>query len=410
MQIYKKLCLISLLLLIAATLTGCWNRTELNEIGLISALGVDKNESGWTVSYQLVNPSAIPSSAGGGGGGGGGSQAPVHVFSSNGMTIREAIDVSFTESPRRLYFPHADILVLGKEAAEKGITEIIDFYWRNTQLRENVSVLVTKGKASDMLKQLVPPERLPGTAIANILRQTDQFNSYFPSIKMYELTRDLGSEAEAAVVPEIELSGMPQAKIESMDQLNKTFTPAKVRITGLSVFQKDRRIGTLTPDESFGISLLTDKVSIATLSLPCPGTGKKTENISFQIMTSKTRVKPRKEADAFTMVVSVNLKGRVTESTCPYNLANLKNLHAAEKVIESTVKDYLLKGWEASKRLHADLPHFAEYIHSKYPQEWKKIKDQWGKEELQSTQLVVQVKASISQTGMSQKTFKPGED
>lgn len=122
----RRFGLCSIPLVLALLLTGCWNRTELNEIGLISALGIDRSEEGWIVTYQFINPSAISAGTGGASKAGGG-ESPVHVFSSEGPTLREAIDVSYTESPRRLYFPHADVLVLGKEAARKSITDVIDF-------------------------------------------------------------------------------------------------------------------------------------------------------------------------------------------------------------------------------------------------------------------------------------------
>ncbi|MUG66818.1 Ger(x)C family spore germination protein [Paenibacillus campinasensis] len=405
----RRLAVLYLFLLLMVILTGCWNRTELNEIGLISALGIDRGENGWIVSYQLINHSTISSNAAGGGMSGG-AGAPVHVFSSEGPTLREAIDVSYTETPRRLFFPHADVLILGKEAASKGIRDIIDFYWRNPNLRENVNVLVTNGLASEMLKQLIPPERLPGSAIANISRQTAKFNNNYPSIKMFELTRSLVSESHAAGVPQIELvEEFSSNKVESMDQLNKTSTPTKLRITGLAAFQKDRWIGLLTQDESFGISWLTDKVQFSTLSFPCPG-----ENepglLSYQTNAANTKVKLMKEGDEYTFKVSVDVKGRVTETSCPTDLSNLSNLHAAEKEIQEVIKQHMLQGWEACKRLHVDLPHFADYIHRKYPEEWSQMKERWETEGIPSTRLVLQVTASISQTGMSQKAFEPDEN
>ena len=116
----RKLALLMLILIMPFSMTGCWNQTELNELGLISAIGIDRSGDRWVVSYQLINPSAISSGAGGSGKAGG-SEAPIHVFSSTGPTLREAIDVSYTESARRLYFPHSDIIVLGQQATEKGL-------------------------------------------------------------------------------------------------------------------------------------------------------------------------------------------------------------------------------------------------------------------------------------------------
>lgn len=402
MRIFTQL---TLLLVMTFSMTGCWNQTELNEIGLISAIGIDRSGDKWIVSYQLINPSAISSGAGGAGKSGG-SEAPIHVFSSTGPTLREAIDVSYTESARRLYFPHTDILVLGQQATEKGISEIMDFYWRNTYMRETVNVLVTNGQASELLKQLVPTERLPGAAIANILEKTDQFNGNYPSTKMYELALSLDSESQAAGVPQIELVGGPEAKVDSVDQLHKTSTRGKLKITGLSVFDKDRRIGTLTRSESFGISWLTDKVSISTLSIPCPESNTDREQISFQSASAKTKVTPHKTANGYQMRVSVKVKGTISESHCHSNLTSLPTLHAAQKEIEKVIKDYMEQGWEAAKRLKVDLPHFADKIHRKYPKDWQKLKERWKEEEMQSLQLVLEVDATISQTGMSQTSFR----
>ena len=38
-------------------------------------------------------------------------------------------------------------------------------------MRETVNVLVTNGQASELLKQLVPTERIPGAAISDILEK-----------------------------------------------------------------------------------------------------------------------------------------------------------------------------------------------------------------------------------------------
>lgn len=48
-------------------LSGCWERNELNEIAFVLGIGIDKAEKGYTVSMQVVIPSAITSQTNGGG-------------------------------------------------------------------------------------------------------------------------------------------------------------------------------------------------------------------------------------------------------------------------------------------------------------------------------------------------------
>ena len=112
----------SSLLLIALCLTGCGNRTELNELGITTATGYDGQKGNWTITYQVIVPSAM--STGSGVAGGGGSQAAIHTFSTKGSTIREAVAASSLENPRRLYFAHTNVIVIGKGTAEAGIAEI----------------------------------------------------------------------------------------------------------------------------------------------------------------------------------------------------------------------------------------------------------------------------------------------
>ncbi|GJM82711.1 hypothetical protein HMSSN139_52070 [Paenibacillus sp. HMSSN-139] len=76
---------------------GCWNRTELDELGITVANGFDLSGDDWEMTYQVIVPSASGASQGGGSAGGG-SQPSVYVFTTKGKTIREAADRGYTET------------------------------------------------------------------------------------------------------------------------------------------------------------------------------------------------------------------------------------------------------------------------------------------------------------------------
>lgn len=46
-------------------LTGCWDRQELNELGIMLGLGVDKDGDMIKVSAQVVVPNEVSSKSGG---------------------------------------------------------------------------------------------------------------------------------------------------------------------------------------------------------------------------------------------------------------------------------------------------------------------------------------------------------
>lgn len=92
-------------------LSGCWERKELNEVAFVLGIGIDKAEIGYTVSMQVVIPSAISSQASGGGGGNG---VPVVVYKFTVPTFYDAQRKLNLDSSRTSYLGHIRVLVIGR--------------------------------------------------------------------------------------------------------------------------------------------------------------------------------------------------------------------------------------------------------------------------------------------------------
>lgn len=390
-----------MMLIFCMLLTGCWNRTELNEIGITSATGYDRVDGNWLMTFQVIVPSAM---ALGPTGGPGSSGSAVHVFSSKEKTIQNALSKSNLENARLLYFAHNNVLVIGREAAEEGISQIIDLYLRTAEARESVYVLLASGKASDVLKDLIPPESIPGVALADILKKEGNLSGLLPPIKMYELAKQIRSESKSAGVPEINVAGNGGKSLESLDVFKKTSTTEKIKLSRLGIFKGDRLIGWMNWQESFGLSWITDKIKMSRISFNCPESGSNHYS-SFRIKTAKTRVTPIKEGNHFKMQLKVKLGGILTESSCLADLSDPKDNRQMEKEIEKEIYNYINLGWKAVQRMQVDLPGFAGYIHRKYPNDWNVMKDTWEEKGFEEIKLDVHVKATIQHPGFFSKAF-----
>jgi spore germination protein KC len=75
-----------LILLVLSSLTGCWNRRELNELAIAVAIGIDKSNGEYKVSTQIVNPGEMSSKQSSGGG-----SAPIVTHHTSGKTVIEAL-------------------------------------------------------------------------------------------------------------------------------------------------------------------------------------------------------------------------------------------------------------------------------------------------------------------------------
>lgn len=395
--------IVILLTSVCLTMTGCWDRTELNDLSVTTATGFDRRDGKWIVSFQVVIPSATPTQ---GGGGGGGSQSSVHVFTTSGKTIREAANNAYFQNTRRLYFAHTDIMVIGKEAAEYGINQILDLYFRNADTRETVILSITNGKASDVLRKLVPTERYPGEALAKTMKKQARFTSYFPVIRVYQFAQKIVSDAGAAGIPEISLPEKSGKDLESIDIVKKTYASEQLAISRLGVFRKDRLIGWLQPKESLGISFLTDQVKGSTIPFTCTDENTKDKISTFRLLKSKSQVTAHREGEQFRIQIKIRTRGELLEVKSGLNLEDPNKVKHLEKDIEQEILRIANSGWDAAKKLQIDLPGFANAVHRKFPKEWKKVKNFWEENELIKIKLDVQVKVALQRPGLLKKSFE----
>ena len=85
-----------ILLLLINFLTGCWSSRELNELAIVTALGIDKTEKGYLLSAQIINPGEIAGKSIFG-------RTEVVRFMKTGDTVIEAIRKLATDTPRKIY-------------------------------------------------------------------------------------------------------------------------------------------------------------------------------------------------------------------------------------------------------------------------------------------------------------------
>lgn len=157
-------------LLFTNLLTGCWDRKELSTLAIVQAIGIDLTEDGQiSLSTQILKPSELKS----------GSEKSVWVTSSTGETVFDAVRNSSLQTDRRLFFSHNKVIIIGEEAARKGVNPLFDFLIRDAEPRGLTYVFVAKGKAIDILKGEHEQETNPSKAIEN-LAETSVLASILP--------------------------------------------------------------------------------------------------------------------------------------------------------------------------------------------------------------------------------------
>ncbi|RAV06482.1 hypothetical protein DQG13_01205 [Paenibacillus sp. YN15] len=393
--------IILLLGLSSALLGGCWDRTELNELAITSAAALDVSKNGeWTLSFQVVIPSSISAAAGTAGGPSG--QVPVVVYSTEGETIKEATSESYMEAPRKLYFGHNSILVIGEDAAKKGFSQIVDLYLRNSDSRETVSILVASGDGRSILEQLLSSETIPGIGLERILEKQERYLSKIPNVRMYDLIKKQLSPGRSILIPEIIISGGKE--VTGIDQLKQTTVPSKLRLGRAAIIKETKLVGWMSDDEALGISFLSDQVNSSTIPFISNPEKKEAKDSTFAVSNSKTRITVRQSEGKYNVTADIKVDGWLNETGSSCNLLDPETIRKMEESVKTEIVNMCKRAWAASKKANADVAGISERIYRKYPKQWKQM-EQDREDVFKKINLQVNVEVNMKKVGLSNKGY-----
>lgn len=390
---------ILLLGLLSIAAAGCGSRTELNEISIVSASGIDWKNGKWIVSYQLVLPQAIASHTTGASSG----AAPINVFSTTGDTIRGAISKASYEMSRRLYFSQNQIVVISDQAAKHGLTSLFDAYLRNPDSRETVSVFLTKQTAREVLEHLIPLEEIPGAAIERMSLNEEKNGSTLPHMSMYRVLLDLLGPTKATGVASIDISGSDP--LDSMQKMSKTYSSSKIKLGQLGILQEDKLVGWISHADSYGVMWMRNQIHSSSLWFPC-SSQQSAEQAVMRVNRTKTKLKVKKDKDNWKLHVQVKAKGTLMEYPCDSDLTKPASVAELERAAADKLAKLIEDSFKSVQEKKADILGFGEAVRLQYPKQWNAMAGRWNEQIFPQTTVETEVHVTIERTGMSTDSFR----
>lgn len=365
----KNLIIISLIFLILM-LSGCWSKRELNDLALVAALGIDFVDDEYAISAQVIDPSQVSSKQSAS------EQAPVVTYHAQGKTVFEAIRKILASSPRKLYFAHLQLVVIGEELAINGLRDTVDFLGRDQEIRNDFTVIVSQqATAKDVLNVLTPIEKIPANKMLNSLKVMQDAWGSTLEVDIEDLVTKLGVNDQYFVLSAIEVLG---DKSLGIDQTNveRIETPVMLKFTGLAIFKEDKLLGYLDEYNSKSLNYLNNKIKSTIEIISCPSKGE----LSTEITQSKTKTKGVIIDGKPTINISMNVVQNVAEVNCDIDLTTLKTIDWINNQTEEHIKKNIEQVLNIlQENYQADVLGFGEAIHRADPKEWKKIKNDWEK-------------------------------
>lgn len=370
----RKAPLLLALTLTAAGLTGCWDRTELNDMAFTLATAVDAApDNKMRVSIEVPIPAKLGKEGGGG--------DPYVIVSTEAASMRNATFLQSLRMSRRVSSSHRRVMILGEDLARQGIRPLFDNFTRVPENRLNGIIVIAKGKGGDLLKGKTPVDEFSWEAIREIIRSRGR------------TVNNMKNAAQALSLKERDPVIAYMGTVETKEN-----GPNQIKLLGYAQFKNDRMVGVYEGKEMDGIHWLSGQVPPHEMSVPLP-TG---QFLTVYVLEGKTAVTPHiGQNDKVSFDISVRATCYLLEDYGDVDLNDLNNVRMVSKGIAKSIKQSVEKCFEQMQREGTDSVGLGSRVYRKYPRIWRdRLESNWRDEGLKRAEIRVSAEVQLSHTGL----------
>lgn len=364
----KKILLVILLIFILMTVSGCWDKVEIDERAFITAVGYDKYEGDTpkdaedieketeqkplnryvrTVTYPNVSLIA-----------GKGEGDPFFVYSTTAISWADGRQQIALRDNKNYYAYHLKAMIFNEDVAkdERLFREMFDTFQRSVFLNRKLYFFITPNKAQNILMTDTGKNMDVGLYIEELMDK-EIAPTRMAKSDLGTIVIDL-KESNAALAPRI---------IKSKDQL---------KVSGAAVLKDNKFIGVLGELETRDALILKGEIQMADYTI-------KVEDKFIVIGQTglKTKMKAYEDKDEKLMVhFTISAEGDIVQhyfqtQNEPYNPKYIEKVNKKASELISNDLQKLFK--KVQKDFGADIFKVGEYLRKFEPDTWEKVKDDW---------------------------------
>ncbi|WP_336866883.1 Ger(x)C family spore germination protein [Peribacillus frigoritolerans] len=396
----KRLVLLLMMLIATTFTTGCWDKTELNEMAIVSAVGLDRNKEGKLVgTFQIINPGNVAGALQGGGG----TNPPISIYRATGNNVLELDSIASTKISRDMYFAHANLVVIGEELAkEEGLNDIFDAFERSPEFRATTRIVIARGvKARDIVETLTAIDKVSAEKVIRTIEINEKTQGKSISINLQEVIKNLLSTGKEPIISGFTVKGNT-GKEDKMENTMSSDIEANPNAAGISVFKDGKLIDWLDGDKAIGSMWVLDRIENTQLNLDWEG---KKNAITYSVIRQKTNIGAKLVNGKPKISIKVRAEGDIREVNVPLNLTDMHVLIDIEKKLAKDLKKEMEGAIVRAQKNKSDIFGFGELMHESHPKEWKKLEKNWDDDTFPKLEVDVQVETFIRRTGLRNKPF-----
>lgn len=393
--------LLTVWLILSLILTGCWNSRELNDLAIVSGIGIDltANNGEFRVTFQVVNPSASSTSMGSGNG-----MPAVTVISASDRTVFGALRKASKRATRQLFFAHSQLVVVGESLARSGIEGLFDIFERSHELRLNSPVLISRNSdAESVLKILTTLESLPSMGVVKKMQNTSRVYGENRNMNVFEIINGITGEGDLTING-LRIIGDPADGMKK-SSLEQSETKAGTIMSGLGVFKDGKLIYWMDGPAARGTQWVLNKVRETNIDI---ASDNKDEDIAVNVLYSKTTAKVELRNGIPVFHLHIREEGIVNETGSYVDLSRKEEVMKLEAEMEEKTREEVELAIRTAQASQTDIFGFGNELKRTDPATWNKLGKEWSTAFAQG-ELDIQVEAYIRSTGMRLKPYMAPE-
>lgn len=371
-----------LLIFLTFICTGCYNYKELNELGIVSAMGISKDGDLYNLDIQLLNVLDSEKS--------GFNKSPITVISGQGETIFEAARSMNRKTSKVFFLADVDYVFLDQSVLNDGLDEIMDFLIRDTRLSLNFLVVTsTENKSLDILSSISHFDTNSANNLYDAVMNSEIRYGGINSLHVRELINNYYAKGKYTIFPNVYIKDT--SKSSENDSLEDSKSESYVEVKNM-VFFKDKEAIELTDEETKGVNFLRNKIKNATLTIECDGG-------YFTIETLESKMKLKSKLNIDQLNVKGNVGAEIVYYGCKDNLDNVGVLKSISKKAEKEIESYITKAFNKSKKYNYDFLGLGNYIYKNNYKYFDFENKDWNKDGLNKLNLKYNIDVSLYKQG-----------
>lgn len=300
--------------------TGCYDYQELNDMNIVSGIGIDYKDDEYIVSLEMVESSKEDS----------GSKIETNVINGKDKILANAINQAINNSDKKVYFKHVDLLIISEQLANKGIGDVVDYILRDVTISPSFFTVVAENPEEILTTDI------DNDSISNLIVDTIRYNVDASQIDNIDLiVSNITNERKDIALPYIEL-----------DDEN-------VIIDNIAYFKKSKMVGKIN-NKIYNFLVL------------------KSNNLDFDdndnvINIYKKDIKYDVKKDK--IIININGMGKVKKVNTDINLEDTNSYKEVEKGIQETIATEVESFIEETLNEESDLIGFKDLYYRIYGKE-----------------------------------------